>query len=281
MGSELSQPDPANSEAITHRIVSYPQFIHDVQQCNMIAGMYAHPETGRVLKFEAAPQMFFESLLTLLWDVGDNVLVVVGHAPLAADAAMDYNGGECRKLSVRAFYFLLNYMEENADSVRHARQKIQRSRRKHLKSRASLDIQPAANDNDQSHAPQASESNMDNKSSSEHQDAIPPPNPLLRRTSSEEEGEDKEEEGFDDSECPICMSREADTSLPCLHSFCSQCLADWSKNQKSCPMCRSEVSVDDAWVVPSPPTIKETKAHLLNTIRFVHTYCDALPSLKS
>ena len=48
-----------------------------------------------------------------------------------------------------------------------------------------------------------------------------------------------------DKECPICLceikKNEAARTLTCLHRFHDQCIKDWSKKQKACPMCRAKI----------------------------------------
>ena len=38
--------------------------------------------------------------------------------------------------------------------------------------------------------------------------------------------------------CPICLDKKADNVLPCLHSFCQQCIEDWYVKSECCPLCR-------------------------------------------
>lgn len=50
------------------------------------------------------------------------------------------------------------------------------------------------------------------------------------------------------SECCICMEEytpdDLVTDLPCneAHYFHTKCIADWIKNNNSCPMCRTEIT---------------------------------------
>jgi len=46
--------------------------------------------------------------------------------------------------------------------------------------------------------------------------------------------------GQTEKECPICLC-EIKRSLACLHKFHYQCIKDWTKKQKACPMCRANI----------------------------------------
>lgn len=59
-------------------------------------------------------------------------------------------------------------------------------------------------------------------------------------------------------ECCICLDRKSDVILPCLHLFCSTCIAEWNTNKKSCPICMEKLeSVDDSWVLSEIPEANE------------------------
>ncbi|XP_066264319.1 tripartite motif-containing protein 2-like [Branchiostoma lanceolatum] len=51
--------------------------------------------------------------------------------------------------------------------------------------------------------------------------------------------------------CPVCMLHFRDARiLPCLHTFCKQCLQEWAAKQQplECPTCRTQVSLPDQGV---------------------------------
>ncbi|CAH1249430.1 TRIM2 [Branchiostoma lanceolatum] len=51
--------------------------------------------------------------------------------------------------------------------------------------------------------------------------------------------------------CPVCMLHFRDARiLPCLHTFCKQCLQEWAGKQDplECPTCRTQVSLPDQGV---------------------------------
>ncbi|XP_066299430.1 tripartite motif-containing protein 2-like [Branchiostoma lanceolatum] len=51
--------------------------------------------------------------------------------------------------------------------------------------------------------------------------------------------------------CPVCMLHFRDPKiLPCLHTFCKECLQDWATKQQplECPTCRTQVSLPDQGV---------------------------------
>lgn len=53
----------------------------------------------------------------------------------------------------------------------------------------------------------------------------------------------------DKKDCIICMSSyevgDKIMNLPCLHIYHSQCIKDWFKNNKSCPVCKHEIKKED------------------------------------
>jgi hypothetical protein len=64
-------------------------------------------------------------------------------------------------------------------------------------------------------------------------------------------------QGDDDEEkqCAVCLERNSELVLPCLHSFCEVCLKGWLQKNvlgaASCPLCRTPIEQqtleDDAW----------------------------------
>jgi len=48
--------------------------------------------------------------------------------------------------------------------------------------------------------------------------------------------------------CPICHDNLREpTKLHCKHIFCEECVATWFDREKTCPMCRAQVTEDPAW----------------------------------
>ena len=44
--------------------------------------------------------------------------------------------------------------------------------------------------------------------------------------------------------CPICHDSLQDaTMLHCKHIFCEECVATWFDRERTCPMCRAQVSI--------------------------------------
>ena len=71
-------------------------------------------------------------------------------------------------------------------------------------------------------------------------------------------------ETFNDQECVICMMRQSDILLPCLHSYCTLCISDWVQQNQTpvseCPTCRapirSERLIADSWtLLEDTPTL--------------------------
>jgi tripartite motif-containing protein 2/3 len=59
-------------------------------------------------------------------------------------------------------------------------------------------------------------------------------------------------------ECPICKELYTDPrTLPCTHTFCFKCIAEWSKDKQpkeavSCPVCRKDFTVPDGGIQELP-----------------------------
>jgi len=65
-------------------------------------------------------------------------------------------------------------------------------------------------------------------------------------------------EGGDDGECVICMENEATQVLECFHSFCENCLRQWSEKSITCPVCRSNTNIAGGeWVLTEQPSNEE------------------------
>jgi len=48
--------------------------------------------------------------------------------------------------------------------------------------------------------------------------------------------------------CPICHDNLKDaTMLHCKHIFCEECVATWFDRERTCPMCRAQITEDPAW----------------------------------
>jgi len=48
--------------------------------------------------------------------------------------------------------------------------------------------------------------------------------------------------------CPICHDNLSDpTKLHCKHIFCEECVTTWFDREKTCPMCRAQVTEDPSW----------------------------------
>lgn len=48
--------------------------------------------------------------------------------------------------------------------------------------------------------------------------------------------------------CPICHDNLQDpTMLHCKHIFCEECVATWFDRERTCPMCRAQITEDPAW----------------------------------
>jgi len=64
------------------------------------------------------------------------------------------------------------------------------------------------------------------------------------------------EDDIDEGECIICMERKPEIVLKCGHMFCEQCLLEWNQRQETCPICRTNVNIEDEdnWILTSDPS---------------------------
>eukprot|EP00300_Choanocystis_sp_HF-7_P010701 c17097_g1_i1.p2 GENE.c17097_g1_i1~~c17097_g1_i1.p2 ORF type:complete len:123 (+),score=26.17 c17097_g1_i1:302-670(+) len=82
-----------------------------------------------------------------------------------------------------------------------------------------------------------------------------------------------EGEAFDDedaggeTECVVCLDGKVDVVLPCGHAFCHECMAEWTRQANTCPLCREESSVDDSWNMFGYPSDQEMRDATLAFIR--------------
>jgi hypothetical protein len=49
--------------------------------------------------------------------------------------------------------------------------------------------------------------------------------------------------------CSICQTYISNIYTPCSHLYCKDCITSWLGNNKSCPYCRNEISVDDIMMI--------------------------------
>jgi hypothetical protein len=71
-----------------------------------------------------------------------------------------------------------------------------------------------------------------------------------------------------EGECVICLEREPDTILPCMHAYCSQCLDDCRRHNQKCPLCRVGSTYEqDEWVVPKMPEADTIKNYVVTLSR--------------
>jgi len=62
----------------------------------------------------------------------------------------------------------------------------------------------------------------------------------------------------DESECLICMDNKVGLTLPCAHSFCSECIKTWYNTNQSCPVCRDYLEKqEDCWEFTDLPDLEE------------------------
>ena len=45
--------------------------------------------------------------------------------------------------------------------------------------------------------------------------------------------------------CSICYENTINVSTKCRHQFCSECLFKWKDKKSSCPICRSNFSIQN------------------------------------
>ncbi|KXJ27033.1 RING finger protein 141 [Exaiptasia diaphana] len=65
-------------------------------------------------------------------------------------------------------------------------------------------------------------------------------------------------------ECCICLERQSDVILACVHCFCKVCIEKWSDSHGTCPVCRVEVKTDDSWEIPEMPSKGEIASYVMD-----------------
>ncbi|CAG5115075.1 unnamed protein product, partial [Candidula unifasciata] len=63
-----------------------------------------------------------------------------------------------------------------------------------------------------------------------------------------------------ETECCVCMERQACIMLSCCHEFCEICIDNWTRDEEhsNCPLCRTSVSgSDDTWVLMDKSDAKD------------------------
>ncbi|CAJ0928007.1 unnamed protein product, partial [Mesorhabditis belari] len=70
-----------------------------------------------------------------------------------------------------------------------------------------------------------------------------------------------------DGTCAICMERPNETLLPCLHSFCTVCIANWFEHRPrfKCPLCKEAIKdpLADSWEVTDAPTEQQVQDYFM------------------
>jgi len=60
------------------------------------------------------------------------------------------------------------------------------------------------------------------------------------------------------NECPVCYSfpnKSNMTTLECKHSFCTDCITKWLKENDTCPVCRHQIEL------PKPSDVPPVEIH--------------------
>ncbi|CAG9761918.1 unnamed protein product [Ceutorhynchus assimilis] len=81
------------------------------------------------------------------------------------------------------------------------------------------------------------------------------------------------------NECIICFERKQDVTLPCAHSYCTQCIEEWNEFNNTCPICRERLeSPNDTWVISEVPNAEEIsneiRENLLELSEERHSMCN-------
>jgi hypothetical protein len=69
-------------------------------------------------------------------------------------------------------------------------------------------------------------------------------------------------------DCIICLDRQPEIILSCLHAFCSPCIEQWNEGKKSCPVCDANLSsTKDSWVQVEIPDADEINEEIVNQLQ--------------
>ncbi|KAK3745859.1 hypothetical protein QZH41_013215, partial [Actinostola sp. cb2023] len=64
-------------------------------------------------------------------------------------------------------------------------------------------------------------------------------------------------------ECCICMERQSEVILACVHCFCKTCIDRWSDSHGTCPVCRDKVKSQESWEIPDAPSKGEIANYVM------------------
>ena len=153
---------------------------------------------------------------------GGDADVVDGAEAGAATAASDATEQKAdaalrtaKSLTVQQFYHLFLYITQNAPILQHVKAQLKKIRQQR-----------------RHHQQSASDGGAD-----------------VAGTADDSSGS-----GDDSRVCSICLSADVEVALPCLHAFCTDCIADWHSHDQSCPLCRMKADVNgpagnDVWLM--------------------------------
>ncbi|CAG9333275.1 unnamed protein product [Blepharisma stoltei] len=74
-------------------------------------------------------------------------------------------------------------------------------------------------------------------------------------------------------ECSICLEINADVILQCGHAFCDKDISDWQSRGHTCPLCREQIELREAYtdMQESPEEIeKEIRENLKELVNLLH-----------
>lgn len=68
------------------------------------------------------------------------------------------------------------------------------------------------------------------------------------------------------STCTICFANPQDCVLPCMHTFCWECIERWKSMGGSCPNCRRPVEMSQAFDIAPSPSAEEIAAFVVSLV---------------
>ena len=157
-----------------------------------------------------------------------------------------------RSLSIHQFYYLFVYISDNQTTLQQAKARLNKLTQ-----------------------PQRAASASPNGAASTLSSTPTPPPPSAPSSGSTADAEDED----DCRTCSICLSHSVELALPCLHAFCSACIEDWHRHDRSCPLCRHASNVQgssDVWVMDSGSEA-ELREQIQQIARFPHSYILDMP----
>lgn len=269
----MGQFESISSRRVSNCMINTRQLLADIEHVNKCSKYFVGPDK-KIVQFAAYHTMSNESLVDIFWRFRDNVVVLASR--VLPDAKADPNkvpdanehqrrrqkslinrtipphinkrprgnAGTYRVLGLREFYSLYLFIGDNVNQLHLLETKA--ARRREEKLRLDEDLPSGV-------APAETE-------------------PLDQK------------EGRPNLLCSICVEREMEVVLQCMHAFCKSCINEWTFKFKktSCPICRAtaDSTSPETWVFESGLLDESMRGVVMDIMAYPHKFLSSKPMLK-